>query len=325
MYALRILLQMRASGTSTSAPARARLSARQVRRLQPRAPGGFLLQAPRLLPVLWRPPDDRVRGSPGRSCPSCTADPSMGAHLPLSPAVPVRRPAAGTGPDPGRGLSSHLHPPPPADRIHRRLWRQDRGGHPHPALRFRAEPQHPLPHALPRRGLFIRWFAPDVPPGATADSHRARPAAAPHRPARGQAAGTPRPPRAQLRPRLPRRRARRDVRSARRCVRPLPHCHRPQCGPPGTDLAHRPSAAGTRRFNPPRQTAGVLPARGHLLRRQPTWQARKTLSLHRPPGDRQRAPLDQRSSRARPAIDRRISSSSRSATARPTSFSNRSS
>ena len=55
--------------------------------------------------------------------------------------------------------------------------------------------------------------------------------------------------------------------------RPLPHCHRPQCRLPGTDLAHRPGAAATRRFNPARQTAGVLPARGHLLRGQPTWQA----------------------------------------------------
>ena len=152
---------------------------------------------------------------------------------------------------------------------------------------FRAEPQHPLPHALSRRGLFIRGFAPDVPPGATADSHRARPAAAPHRPARGQAAGTPRPPRARPRPRPPRRRARRGVRSARRRLRPLPHCHRPQCRPPGTGLAHRPGAAGTRRFNPARLAAGLLPARGHLLRGQPTGQARKTLSLHRPPGDRQ--------------------------------------
>ncbi|MEZ5555274.1 MAG: transposase [Haliea sp.] len=76
----------------------------------------------------------------------------MGAERPLSAALPVRQPPRCHGPGARHRLPLHRHAPDQEGGV---LTEDGPGrrGHADPALRQCAQPQRPLPHAVPRRGL----------------------------------------------------------------------------------------------------------------------------------------------------------------------------
>ena len=94
--------------------------------------------------------------------------------FPVSLALPVRQPPDDHGTGAGHRLPRHCH----ASDQEGRLQPQDgphRRGHADPALWLCAEPQYPLPHAVPRRGVCRapRRLTP-IPLGEGADERRAR-------------------------------------------------------------------------------------------------------------------------------------------------------
>jgi hypothetical protein len=117
------------------------------------ASGAVLLQGPRLLPELRRPPYDRARGPPARRGPALGSSAPVGAHDALPPSLP-----AGLGPPAGPsragGVRARLARSLPAPRAAGGpRGRPDRKGDSDPALRRRAQPQPPLPHSRLGWGL----------------------------------------------------------------------------------------------------------------------------------------------------------------------------
>ena len=106
-----------------------------------RTPAAFRpagVQATRLLSIPRRTWDGGVGRTSRRSRPAGATHPAVGADLPPPVALPVRRPAASAEPGPGRRLPCDLDLPHQKDGVHRRLRRQNRCGHPDPAVRFGA-------------------------------------------------------------------------------------------------------------------------------------------------------------------------------------------
>jgi hypothetical protein len=133
---------------------RPRLPAPALRRLPARAPGGLLVQAPRLLPLVRGTPHGRHGRAPGGPRPARGSGPPVGTDTPISPPLPLRlrRSAHERG-------AARLHPgalrgAPSTGRAQvGGTGRPVRCGHLHPTLRFRDEPEPPLPHARARRRL----------------------------------------------------------------------------------------------------------------------------------------------------------------------------
>ncbi len=112
-----------------------RLRLARVRAVPQRGPRTLLVQGPRVLPRLLRPPDGRARRLARRARRPPRRDPPMGAHRPVEASLAPR-------PQPG----PRARRPPHRDRTHRALVSPGDGlrrgpgrrGHGHPALRLLA-------------------------------------------------------------------------------------------------------------------------------------------------------------------------------------------
>ncbi len=174
---------------------RARFSARALRVLPCRAPGGLQLQAARVLPQLRRAAHGRKRGAARRRGVSRAAGAAVGAQRSVSLALSVRQPPRNHGRGAGHRLPRHRHASRQAGRLQCEA-RPHRRGDADPALWQCAQSQPALPHAVPRRGVrrAPRRLAL-VPLGEGAHRRRAHRPGEPHRRARGPFSGTPRPAR----------------------------------------------------------------------------------------------------------------------------------
>jgi len=76
----------------------------------------------------------------------------MGAESAVSAAVSVGHASGTDRPGARHRLPRHRWPPDPAGRLYATVGSHGRS-YPHPEVRLGAESEHPLPHAVPRRGL----------------------------------------------------------------------------------------------------------------------------------------------------------------------------